>query len=171
MACRGDWRVHQPDWRPYLINIPCVLLVLAIVLSSGCTSVPTDNELRATSAVLPAAAAAINVDGRARFRDIFCALAEDHGVSTIRHSNNCEALLWRLADEAPFTASGELPPLDASLQVFVVGGSFSDCFGPASMAFPHAIERLAGEGYPVGTLAISSRSSADYNARMIAEGT
>ena len=38
------------------------------------------------------------------------------------------------------------------------------------MAFPHAIERLVGEGYPVGTLAISSRSSADYNARMIAEG-
>ena len=169
-ARRGVRRARQPGWWPYPSDIPCVLLILAIVLSSGCANVPTDKEFRATSAVLPATAAGINVDGRSRFRHIFCALAEDQGVLTKRRSNSCEALLWRLADEAPSEASGELPPLDSRLQVFVVGGSFSDCFGPASMAFPHVIERLAGEGYPVGTLAIGSRSSADYNARMIAEG-
>jgi len=165
------------DWwaRQYVACRTCstprlALLALVLQFANGCTSVPHDQEFRATTAILPVAAPGIVADGRARFRDIFCTLAEDQSVSPALRSNACEKLLWHLADEPSLQTAGHLPSLDPALQVFVVGGAFSDCFGAASIAFRDAIERLAGEGYPVAPLPISSRSGAEHNARMIAEG-
>ncbi|MEP4485121.1 MAG: hypothetical protein ABJ013_05805 [Halioglobus sp.] len=168
MARKGNDRDCQLSWRLPLSLPLCAALLLFTLLGSGCVSVPADKEFRATNAVLPTASAGIDVDGRSRFRDIFCTLAKDHGESAQRLTNNCESLLWRLQDEPAAGTEIEMPPLDAALQVFVIGGAFSDCFGAASRVFPHVIERMQGEGYSVGSLAISSRSSADHNARMIA---
>ncbi|MEP6390778.1 MAG: hypothetical protein ABJ056_12720 [Halioglobus sp.] len=168
MARKGNDRVCRHSPRLHLSLLLRVMLFLATLLGSGCISVPAYTELRASNAVLPTATADIDVDGRSRFRDIFCTLAKNYEESVQRLTNNCEPLLWRLQDESPAGAEIALPALDAALQIFVVGGVFSDCFGAASRVFPHVIERLVDEGYPVSTLAISSRSSADYNARMIA---
>jgi pimeloyl-ACP methyl ester carboxylesterase len=170
LAHWSGWRVLQAAACRARTTIRLVLLAIVLQFANGCTSVPHYEEFRATTAVLPVAAPGVAADGRARFRDIFCTLAEDRELSPARRGNACERLLWRLADEVPLQPAGQAPALDSDLQVFVVGGAFSDCFGPASMAFREAIERLAGEGYPVASLAISGRSSAEHNARMIADG-
>ncbi len=149
--------------------MPGLLLGFAL-LAAACTSVPGDERLQATRAVLPAASPGVLADGRARFRELFCTLAQEQGVPPARRGSNCEHLLWHLEDE-PGQAGGDAPlaEIDPRLQFFVVGGAFSDCFGPASVAYRGAIEQLAGQGYQVGTVAISSRSSAGHNARMIAD--
>jgi len=165
------WRARQSAaWGTCTTTSRLALLALALQFANGCASVPHDEEFRATTAILPAAAPGVAADGRARFRDIFCTLSEDRGVSSARRGNACEKLLWRLADEPSLQTAGYLPSLDPALQFFVVGGAFSDCFGAASIAFRDAIERLAGDGYQVADLTISSRSGAEHNARMIAEG-
>jgi len=165
-----NWRKSLPNERLCRVSMLSILVLLATALTSGCMSVPTDAALRATNAVLPVSKVAvdIDVDGRSRFRDFFCTLAEDHGVSAARRQNNCDALLWRLSDEAPSAGKVQPAPFDTSLQIFVVGGAFSSCFGSASTVFPKAIERLSAKGYAIDTLAVNSRSSADYNASMIA---
>jgi len=169
-SLRNGWRSLQATVSHFSTSSRLVLPVLALLLSNGCTSVPQYEEFQATKAVLPAPAAGVTADGRAHFRDIFCTLAKNHGVSPEQRGNACERLLWRLEDESPLQTSGLLPSLNPALQVFVVGGAFSDCFGPASIAYRDTIARLAGEGYPVGEVAISGRSSAEHNAKMIADG-
>ena len=77
-------------------------------------------------------------------------------------------MLWRLSDEPPQGPAPNLPALDKHLQFIVVGGAFSDCFGPASIAYGDGIEALAAQGYHIGTIAISGRSGAAHNAGMIA---
>jgi len=165
-----NWRKSLPNERLCRVSMLSILVLLATALTSGCMSVPTDAAIRATNAVLPVSKVAvdIDVDGRSRYRDFFCTLAEDHGVSAARRQNNCDALLWRLSDEAPSAGKVQPAPFDTSLQIFVVGGAFSSCFGSASTVFPKAIERLSAKGYAIDTLAVNSRSSADYNASMIA---
>lgn len=170
LSLRNGWPSLQAAASKFVIGSRLVLPALVLLSSAGCTSVPQYEEFQATKVVLPAPAPGVTADGRARFRDIFCTLAKNHGVSPEQRGNACEKLLWRLGDEAPLQTSSRLPSLNPALQVFVVGGAFSDCFGPASIAYRDTIARLAGEGYPVGEVAISGRSSAKNNARLIAEG-
>ncbi len=170
-AHRHSWRgtSHYVDW---LCNrlLCLVILATALLLFSGCTRVPRYEELQQTRAVLPTPAPGVKADGRVRFREIFCALVQTQGVSPEQRATECDTLLWRLADEPAQQAESPVPLLDPTLQVFVVGGAFSDCFGTASIAYRDAVERLSAEGYPVAALDIGSRSSSEHNARMIAEG-
>jgi hypothetical protein len=108
-------------------------------------------------------------DGRARFREIFCTLAQSQDVPPAQRGIDCERLLWRLADEPAQKTSAALPEVDPQLQFLVVGGAFSDCFGPASVAYRRAIEGLSGQGFRVASVAISGRSSAEHNAIIVAE--
>ena len=118
--------------------------------------------------MLPSPRQGVEADGRARFRGIFCALADAHGVPQTRSPDACAALLWRLADEPVTDRDIVPPPIDTRLQVLVVGGAFSDCFGTASIAYRDGITALAASGLHITEVAISGRSSAGYNARSIA---
>ena len=146
-----------------------LLLVITALWVSGCATVPSDAALRATTAVLPSPRQGVQADGRARFRGIFCALADTHGVTQPRSADACEALLWRLADEPATDRDIVPPPLDTRLQVLVVGGAFSDCFGTASIAYRDGITALEASGLNITEVAISGRSSAGYNAKSIAQ--
>lgn len=155
--------------RPVRTAAGLILAYALVLLAGGCTSVPSHEKLQATRALLPSPAPGVVADDRARFRTIFCTLAERQGVPQAQRGRACENLLWQLADEPPQTPAAALPAVDTGLQFLVVGGAFSDCFGPASVAYRGAVERLAGEGYRVGAVAISGRSGAEHNARMIAD--
>ena len=146
-----------------------VLLIALAALSSGCATEPSVRELRATHAVLPTATQGVTADGRARFRSIFCTLAKSHGIPQADSDEACEALLWRLEDEAANEPAATLPPLDSGLQVFIVGGAFSDCFGTASIAYRDGIAALSAAGVKAQEISISGRSSAEYNAKLIAD--
>ncbi len=154
---------------PSRCSYVCCLALLSVLLllSTGCTSVPHSEEFQATRAVVPATGGM--TDGRARFREIFCGLAQQRGIPADRRGATCNALLWRLADEPSQQTETPLPALDPALRVFVVGGAFSDCFGPSSIAYRRAVERLSAQGVPIGYLPISSRSSSEHNAGMMAE--
>lgn len=139
-----------------------------LLLAGGCSSFPTTGELEATRAVLPAPAAGVVADDRAHFRRIFCAVAGLHGVPAAETAGGCEGLLWRLRDEPAPAPGFSLPEPKPGVQLLIVGGAFSDCFGTASIAYRDAIAQLVKAGVDVRSVPISGRSSAEYNAKAIA---
>lgn len=158
----------QVDGPPGIASLCLAFCLLAVC--GGCASVPGFGELQESRAILPTPAPGVVADGRAQYREIFCTLARRDGVSSEQRGEDCGRLLWQLPDESRDVPAGTLPAVDDQLQFFMVGGAFSDCFGPSSIAYRRDIERLAGEGYRVATLPISGRSGAGHNAQMIADG-
>jgi len=75
------------------------------------------------------------LDGRPRFRQIFCGLLEKM-PEAFSEPQNCDAFIWRLADEKINEGSGvTLPHHDSSLKIFIVPGAFSDCFPKLGVPF------------------------------------
>jgi len=148
---------------------PCVVSLFATAIFGGCASMPDADEYLAYPVLLdPPNGGATARDDRARFREIFCQVAQRENFAGA--DPNCEQFLWRLPDEAELEkTSTELPNLDTSLHIVVVGGAFSDCFGAASVAYGAAIKQLESKGVTTTVVPISGRSSAEFNARIIAE--
>ena len=109
------------------------------------------------------------VDGRPRFRQIFCSLLK-HAQGASSETQNCASLIWRLADENINEGSGDaLPHNDPGLKIFIVSGAFSDCFPELGAPFQKGIDRLRGLGYRVETIAIEGRSGSEHDSLLIAE--
>ena len=109
------------------------------------------------------------LDGRARFRQIFCSLWETRAVSA-RTAERCEAALHRLEDE-PGPAAGAtwaLPTHDPLLRFLVVTGFLGDCSASIATPFEVEAEPLRRLGYRIETVVVGSASSA-HNASEIAE--
>jgi pimeloyl-ACP methyl ester carboxylesterase len=153
-----------PQDRVAALRTAC-LVVAASALLAGCATMPDSQQLRASVAPYPGEPLPASLDGRARYRQIFCEMASaDSGTS------GCDHLLWRLQDEpAPARDSPSLPALAQRLQVFVVSGAFSDCREPATVPFEDAIARLGAQGVRIRPVMVSGRSSAAHNARQIAD--
>jgi hypothetical protein len=154
-------------------SMPCprALVALALLLSlslGGCAAHPQLTDGRALSAPYPGGAIPAELDGRSRFREIFCELvARDTGTAT--GDPACGDLLWQLSDEsAPVAARPPLPGLPAHLRVFVVSGAFNDCRRERLLPYAEDIARLAAAGFPVESIPVSGRSSAQANAGQIA---
>ena len=109
------------------------------------------------------------VDGRRRFREIFCTLlARENGFET--GPLGCEKQLHRLVDEAPVVNPlAPLPAHDTRYRVLIVPGLFGECFADSVTPFADASARLQSHGYRVEPLVVSGRSSADHNAGQIAD--
>ena len=144
------------------------MAVLAGLALPGCVSLPTADELRRAPAPhLDAAAAPGIVDGRAGFRTLFCeALAEypeDAGPPPA-----CDFWLHRLEDEpagpAPARRVAALP-----MQVLLVTGAFSECFGEEALPFGSAVDSLRDSGIRIDTIVVGGRSGTAHNAREIAD--
>jgi hypothetical protein len=143
------------------------LVLTASILLAACATVPSAAGYRAGAAVFGTGSPGAASDARARFRALFCVVANREDPAA---SDACADLLWLLSDEpAAPAAPPALAPLGPGLRVYVVGGAFSDCFGEASLAFRGGIERLAREGHRVRALPISGRSGAEHNARLVAD--
>lgn len=147
------------------VHAALALLALATLGLGGCATYPTASELSAARLDL---APAVVLDGRGRFREIFCAIAARDGAAP-QGDAGCETLLWHLADEpAPGRQPRPLPPIDPGLRFFLVTGALTDCFGADALPYRAAVRQLAGQGITVGTIRVSGRSSASHNARQIA---
>jgi dienelactone hydrolase len=139
----------------------------ASVLLSSCVSLPTAEELdRAPSPHLTAHAPSGIVDGRSEFRRLFCESLEEHpedaGVPV-----SCDFWLHRLEDEPPAAVPGQAV-VSSPLQVLLVTGAFSECFGEDARPFGSAIGPLRDQGYRIDTVVVGGRSGTAHNAREIA---
>jgi pimeloyl-ACP methyl ester carboxylesterase len=109
------------------------------------------------------------VDGRERFREIFCGLlAEDPKYRN--EAGNCEDFLLRLSDEGQLNKNpGPVPAPDTRYRILVVPGLFNECFSSIALPFEASIETLRNRGFRIELLIVSGRSSSDKNAAYIAK--
>jgi len=145
-------------------------VLLTTMSLAGCVSGPSPAELRSTpiAAVLPQGAPPV-VDGRAGFRPVFCSelASSPHAPAAARP---CNDWLWRLPDEPPPELAGsEMAGRSANtVDVVLVPGAFSECFGDEAQPFADGAQLLRSRGYRVETLVVSGRSGTEHNAQQIA---
>jgi hypothetical protein len=139
------------------------------LLLAGCTSEPLfDGELETPPLALAPTTQTGIVDRRARFREIFCALSEDHGSDLPDH-RPCDQVLHRLLGEAP--ASGapvNLGHAEASLRLVIVPGLAASCFGELAVPLTHAADHVEQLRYEVSWIDVDALSSSTRNATEVA---
>lgn len=156
----GPDRPRQGGWRRAGAG-----LALLGVVSSACLSRPLlPFSLETPPLVLAPAALAGVTDARGRFREVYCALREDHG-RWLPEDRPCEDALVRLLDEPPPTGSPVvLGPPRRPLRVAVVPGLFGECLAPIVTPFADALAHLATHGYRTALLPVSGLGSSAHNA-------
>lgn len=146
-----------------------VLLGLGVGVIGGCASLPPAEELRDSVAAYPGGPVPASLDGRARFREIFCQLAAPHEERGF-DPETCNDLLWSLEDEpTPSNSRSVLPALASDLRIFVVSGAFGDCRAIDTTPFGSEIQQLASRGVRIEPVMVSGRSGTEHNARQLAE--
>ena len=161
-----------PDKSPYPgeIKLPTLLFLVSVSLVlgvAGCTPPPLLSYSTDMPGQILSALEAPDVrDGRARFREIFCAVLERHPHAETRP---CADFLHRLSDE-PGAEPGKRARLahDPRIALLFVPGLFSDCAKRFGMPFETSAEKLHKLGYSTNIVAVSGRSSPTYNAPIIA---
>jgi hypothetical protein len=146
----------------------------AALAVAGCATTsgpvePSPNPLLATPIVpeLPPGGPPV-ADGRARFRQVFCAELQAHPQAAA--GRPCEDWLWRLPDESDRPAGADLavrPPVPTA-DIVLVPGAFGECYGEEAWPFADGAKQLVDRGYYVHRLMVGGRSGTEANAKQIA---
>jgi hypothetical protein len=145
------------------------LVVFIAIMTGACSLQLQKFDIQTPAQILSTVGSPPVLDGRPRFRQIFCALLDEAPEAT-SEIQNCTSLIWRLADEnINEDAGGALPHHDTGLKIFIVPGAFSDCFPELGAPFQKGIDRLKGLGYRIETIAVEGRSGSEHDALLIAE--
>lgn len=141
--------------------------VLALTLS-GCVSSPLiEYSLDTPAAVLVPAHYAGIADGRARFREIYCAVQRDHG-SLLPDDRPCAEVLHRLPDEPDPTGEDvHLGPARVPLRLVVVSGLAHECISGFADTFADARPHVESLGFRTDLLMVGGLSGVEQNAREI----
>jgi len=147
-----------------------VVAITASFLAMGCVG-PVKLAMRTDypAAVLHVVGTPPVIDGRARFREIFCRLlAAEPGYEQM--DEGCEAFLLRLSDEpANEPQRRALPLVTTRYRVFIVPGFLNECVANLALPFTDAIESLNQGRFRVEEIVVGGRSSSDANATYLAE--
>jgi pimeloyl-ACP methyl ester carboxylesterase len=143
-----------------------IALTALALCFSGCSSAHIN--VSDPAVIVTTLSAAGIIDGRSRFRELFCEIRNDHGVH-LPDDRPCEEALWRLGDEstAPtdHAASSDKTP---RLKLIIVPGIFGECVQNIALPFSDALQHLKSvHGYSGEIITVSGRSSSDHNARQI----
>jgi hypothetical protein len=160
----------------YKTGLGIVTMLPACIMSLfGCIQHPQlKYSVNTPAAILHPLGQAPVIDGRARFREILCAVEADHG-RTFPDWRPCDQILNRLIDEPSETTTephrtANLGPLKTSTTVVFVPGIFGECVENVVTPFSDAYLHLQALGYSVHYIHLSGRSSSAYNSRLLKEG-
>jgi len=148
---------------PFALPIACAAFLL-----SGCGSAPLIAYSTDTPPLVLANAAQAGVtDGRARFREIFCAVLQARG-ETLPDYRPCDDALTRVGSEpAPGSMPVGLAPSSQGMVAVFVGGIGYECvhawLEPAGTVERH----LSENGYGLQEIQVDGLSSSANNARQI----
>ena len=147
-----------------------LLALLTVALLGGCSSqpqVPFSYTLEPLS-FEPGNAYDVT-DGRARFREIFCAANEDHGESLPDYTP-CEEALVRFDDEPPPTGVPvDLGPTSTQMVGKMVPGLAYSCVKAWLHHDNSAPNHVATLGYETGFIQVEGIASSETNAGLIAD--
>jgi hypothetical protein len=144
------------------------LLISSVFLIPACTSKPLVKYSRDSPpiALLPISHAGI-ADGRARFREIFCAVLESHGEN-LPDYRPCKEAMTRIGLEPEGTGRKVyLGPSKQNLVAALVPGVGWDCIADWLDPEDSAVKHVRSLGYDVTTIKVDSLSSSANNARQI----
>lgn len=145
-----------------------LVLVGLILIAGGCGS-PMTYDLNAPAKILTPVGAAGVIDGRARYRQIFCGLLTE-GIDPQPPGATCESWLHRLSDEPESATPPARNPLPLEkTRFFIVPGYAGDAAPANMMPWGASIETLLSEGFQLEYLMVSGGGSAAHNADQIAE--
>ena len=145
------------------------VLWLGLIIA-GCASQPLlkDGNETPPLALVPVGEAGI-IDQRGRFREIFCALNDDHGAELPDH-RPCDQALHDLPGETP----GDGRPVNLGraridLHLVIVPGLAAECFGELMLPLRYAARHVEQLGYEVSWIDVDGLSSSRRNAGEISE--
>lgn len=124
---------------------------------------------RDTGAVLQPISRSNIVDARADFRQLYCAVNEDHG-NDLPDYRDCDDALHKLADEQTAGALTVEFGFSNDLQVYVIPGIFGECLIGQVSPFSFAIEHMKSHDVEINVVpGIHGRASSPFNAKVIHE--
>ena len=158
----------NPGWKVRRQIVFWALLNTVLASALGCAPKPMISYTADTPPLIlaPASAAAV-VDGRSRFREIYCAITSQRGREMPDY-RPCEEALVRLENEAPPTdAPVNLGVSDVPLRVMVVLGVGAKCV-ENFIDFQRTVpDHLARFGHEVDIIDVEALSSCSRNAGII----
>lgn len=141
---------------------------ISLILLAACASEP--EKPSSPDAEIPASVLAARAgleDDRGRFREVFCAVMEDHGRELPDYRSCHEALTENGVEAGATDLRVKMGPTEADYLILLVPGLGWECFSDWLDIKGTAEKHVAKYGYEVRTVPVDGLSSTEHNARQI----